>query len=77
MRRFILLMGVAAIMAVMAAASALPALAYPERQPSNGHNCIGLVTSHYAAFEEFGGIGNRLGGQNVKEAQEVTQAFCS
>jgi hypothetical protein len=75
MRRIISLVVVALLMLAMIAVSAVPALADPVNQPFTGRNCHGFIVAH-SASQDPEGVGNFIGGQNVREAQEELRTFC-
>ncbi len=75
MKRIVMMQTVALVMAAMMVASALPALADPVNQPSTEHNCHGALVARFASGEPEG-VGNFVGGQNVKEVQQSFRHQC-
>ena len=73
MRRILLVLSVTLGMAAMVVVTAAAAFADPVNQPLNENNCHGHLIGDYAAYEPEG-IGNVLGGKNVKAFQE--DALC-
>jgi hypothetical protein len=63
-------------MLAMIAVSAVPALADPVNQPFTGRTCHGYIVAGFASAEPEG-VGNNMGGQNVREAQASLRTFCA
>jgi hypothetical protein len=52
------------------------AAADPVNQPITASNCRGVFVAGFASFDPEG-VGNFLGGQNVRSFQEFVESFCS